>query len=67
MTRKRTNPNTVSDDVAARLKALKIAKAPQLAAMPKSIGVRQPASPMTAAQKARLANFHSLARTFLGK
>ena len=55
-----------SANVAARLSSLKIAKAPKIGALPK-LGVAQPKSPMSAAQKARLAHFRTAARAYFGR
>ena len=67
MARKPTNPATASKEVAARVKSLRIASARPLGPVSAKGFVRQPAAPMTSAQKTRLANIHSQARAYLGR
>ena len=66
MARKPTNPATASHEVAARVKSLRIASARPLGPVTAKF-VRQPAAPMTSAQKTRLANMHAQARAHLGR
>ena len=66
----RVNPKTAPATAAARLKALKLAPAPKLGAVPATpakLIVRQPASPLTAAPAARLKSMHAQVRAFRGR
>jgi len=59
--------NPSNPDAAAKLKALKIATPAKVAAMPSKLGVQQASSPLSTAQKARLASIRAQARAFSGR